>query len=215
MRRKLRQLLVERDFDEIARLAERGTRVLGDLLPLTYEPDPLIAWRAVEATGVAGVRIAERNPAAVREHLRRLYWLLSEESGGICWRAPEVMAELVGRMPGLYDDYVPIVLHLIVEMAEEDLGHFRVGSLWAIGRLGEVAAGQMSSVLPAVVAALDHSDPQVRGMAVWALARTGRLDRLEEHPHLLSDAGPVDFYEDGLLSRTSVGALVRRSLGGG
>jgi len=46
---------------------------------------------------------------------------MSEESGGICWRAPEAMAEITRRRPDLCADYVPIVVSLITEMAEEDL----------------------------------------------------------------------------------------------
>jgi HEAT repeat protein len=212
MRRQLRELLAAGDLQAVARLADHRTRVLGDLLPFTYDPDPRIAWRAVEATGVAGARMADRAPDAVREHLRRLYWLLSEESGGICWRAPEAMAEIVGRRPDLYGDYVPIILHLITEMAEEDLGHFRTGLLWAIGRLGEVAADEVADVLPALEAALDHPDAQVRGMAVWALAQVGRADLLDGHPDLLADEAPVDLYENGVFGPTSVGSLARRSV---
>lgn len=210
MRQRLRDLLARGDLGGIARLAERRTRVLGDLLPFTYDADPQIAWRAVEAAGVAGARIAERDAAAVREHLRRLHWLLSEESGGICWRAPEAMAEIVRRRPDLYGDYISIILHLIVEMAEEDLEHFRAGLLWAIGRLAGVAGHQVDDVLPAMVAALDHPDGQVRGMAVWALAEAGRADLVETA--LRADTAPVAFYVDGTLGRTSVGALARRSV---
>lgn len=211
MRRQLRELLAAGDLDEVVRLAENRTRVLGDLLPFTYDPDAAMAWRAVEATGAAAARVAELDPDAVRQHLRRLYWLISEESGGICWRAPEVMAEIVRRRPDPYGDYIPIILHLLVEMAEEDLAHFRAGVLWAIGRLGPVAADQVGDVLPAITAALHHPDPQVRGMAVWALLEAGRVDLLEEYPGLKADEGGVDLYENSRLMRTSVGALARRS----
>lgn len=215
MRRRLRELLAAGDLEAVARLAERRKRVLGDLLPFTYDPDPETAWRAVEAMGVVSARIAKHDPEAVRQHLRRLYWLISEESGGICWRAPEAMAEIVRRRPDLYGDYIPIILHLLVEMAEEDLAHFRAGVLWAIGRLGPVAARQVGDVLPAVVAALEQPDPAVRGMAVWALQEVGRADPLREHPGLAADEGAVELYEDGALVRTSVGGLARRSMASG
>ncbi|HKJ92598.1 MAG TPA: hypothetical protein VJ957_05480 [Longimicrobiales bacterium] len=210
MRRVLRDLLVAGDFAEIARLARARTRVLGDLVPLTYDRDPQVAWRAVEAMGAAGAACAEHDPGPVREHLRRLYWLLSEESGGICWRAPEAIAEIAARRPDLFGDYIPIVVHMILEMADEDLEHFRPGLLWAIGRLGDTAAGEMEAVLPAVAAALDHPDPQVRGMAVRALQRTGHADLLAGRPALLADDGPVDLYEAGVLHRTTVGTLAQR-----
>jgi len=207
---ELRTLLANRDLDAIAEVAGRVTRILGALVSLTFDRDPLIAWRAVEAMGVAAVRIAERDPGAVREHLRRLNWLITEESGGICWRAPEAMAEIVARLPGPYTEFVPIVGHLLVETAEEDLRHFRAGMLWAIGRLGAVASPHLADVLPAMTTALAHADPQVRGMAVWALSQVGSANRVGA---LGEDAGAVEVYEAGQLMRTTVGALVRRATG--
>jgi hypothetical protein len=209
----LRKLLENRRFEELAELAAGKRRALGALIALTYEPDPQLGWRAVEAMGLAADRIAGEDPEYVRNHLRRLYWLISEESGGQCWRAPEAMAEIVRRRPELFAEYGSIAACLILEMAEEDLDRFRPGALWAIGRLGAVAGDHIEEVLPAVTAALDDADPQARGMAVWCLGQVGRADLVADRPNLLADEGPVDLYEGGLLKRTTVAELVRRVLG--
>jgi hypothetical protein len=209
MKRELRALLAAHDARGIAELAGRATRVLGALVPLTYDRDPRIAWRAVEAMGVAAERIAARDPGAVREHLRRLNWLITEESGGICWRAPEAMAEIVARLPVAYAEFIPIVVHLLAETTDEDLQHFRVGMLWAIGRLGSVAVPHLADVLPAMTVALDHADPQVRGVAVWALSRVGQGGRVARYGALADDGGLVELYEAGDLAHTTVGALAR------
>ena len=211
MKRMLRQLLAEGRIEAVARLAEERAGVLGALVPLTYEADEELAWRAVEAMGATAARVAERNPAAALEHLRRLLWLLSEESGGICWRAPESMAEIVRRQPEAFADYIPIIVHLLVELAEEDLAHFRPGVLWAIGRLGPLASDEVAAVLPAVRTALAHPDPQVRGMAVWALVECGQSDVVTAIEPLSLDSGPVDLFEQGRLVRTTVGALAARA----
>ena len=208
--RALRELLEEGDLERIAQMAVRRKRVLGSLISLTFDPQPRIVWRAVEAMGAAAERIAEEDPQVVRDHLRRLYWLISEESGGVCWRAPEAMAEIVRRRPQQFADYVPIVVCLIDNMAKEDLDHFHPGVLWAIGRLGPLVGENLPAVLPAIRAALDHDDPQVRGMAVWCLGEVGQAELVGGRTDLLMDSGPVDLYEDGRLARTSVGRLVRR-----
>jgi HEAT repeat protein len=211
----LHELLVAGQLEQIGDMAVRQKRVLGSLVALTFDTDPLICWRAIEAMGIATARIAEQDAAYVREHLRRLYWLLSEESGGVCWRAPEAMAEIASRQPTLFADYIPIVVSLIVNLAKEDLQHFRGGALWAIGRLGSVAGDHLPPVLAAVTAALDDTDPQIRGMAAWCLGRVGQARILAGRPHLLTDEGSVDLYEGRLLTRTSVGRLVRRVLNDG
>ena len=212
MKRELRALLEAYDLAGIAERAGQASRVLGALVPLTFDRDPLIAWRAVEATGVAAERLRERAPDAVREHLRRLNWLITEESGGICWRAPEAMAEIVARLPEACAEFVPIVVHLLVETAEEDLRHFRVGMLWAIGRLGPVAAPHVTDVVPAMAACLTHSDPQVRGTAVWALSRVGHADVVAARVGLRDDVGVLQVYEGGEVIQTTVGVMAQSAV---
>ena len=212
MNRTLRDLLAQGRLEQIADLAERQQRVLGELVARTFDASDLTGWRAVEAMGLAADRIAQRDPQYVREHLRRLHWLLNDESGGICWRAPEAMAEIVRHRPRLFGDYIPIVVHLILNLAEADLDHFRAGILWAIGRLAAVAGDHIPDVLPAITCALDNSDPQARGMAVWCLGQVGQAQLLAGRPDLLCDAGPVDLYEDRLLNGTSVCRLVQRAV---
>jgi methylated-DNA-[protein]-cysteine S-methyltransferase len=208
-----RALLEGGRLHELADLATAQRRIMGSLISLTYDPDPLIGWRAVEAMGMAAGRIARDDPDHVRQHLRRLYWLISEESGGQCWRAPEAMAEIVVQAPGQFEEYAAIAGSLLLEMADEDLQRFRPGALWAVGRLAGVLGDHLDDVLPAVTAALDDGDPQARGMAVWCLGQAGRADVLAARPDLQADEGPVDLYEDGSLRRTSVGRLAREVLG--
>lgn len=209
---RLRDLLADGNFELITKVAAEKRRALAILVSLTFDEDPQIAWRAVEALGAASARVAEDDPDYVREQLRRLYWLLSEESGGICWHAPEAMAEIVRHQPELFADYIPIVVFLILSMAEEDLDHFKIGALWAIGRLGPLAAEYVGEVRDTVTAALDDPDPQVRGTAAWCLGRLGQSATLAERSELLSDEAPVSLYQTLSLEQTSVGELVRRML---
>jgi len=213
MKRELRELLVENRLDEIADMAEGKRRVLSILRSLTFDRDRLIGWRAVEAMGVVAARIADDDPDCVLEELRGLYWLLSEESGGVCWHAPEAMAEIVRRRPSQFSSYISITVTLLNEMADEDLDHFRPGILWAIGRLGPIATDAIDAALPAIKAALDSPDPQARGMAAWCLGQIERADLLEGRTDLLDDPGTLDFYENSELRRTTVRDLVVRALG--
>lgn len=208
----VRELLAQGEFDTIAELAAEKRRVLAVLVSLTFDSDPQIGWRAIEALGISSRRVAENDHEYVREHLRRLYWLVSEESGGICWHAPEAMAEIVRQKPSLFADYIPIVMFLILNMAEEDLDHFKAGTLWAMGRLGSLAGDHVEGVRDVVTSALDDPDPQIRGTAAWCLGQLGQAAILADRSDLLSDEAPVAFYEKESLELTSVGALARRAL---
>jgi len=209
LKNRLRDLLREGDLEGVGELAMQTRRVLGSLVALTFEPEPRMGWRAIEAMGISVERMAPRYPAYVREHVRRLYWLITEESGAVFWRAPECLAECCAREPDLLQNHIPIAFHLIETLEEEDLEHFRPGALWAIARLADLARPDLPGVLPLVLDALNRADPQARGMAVWCLGRAGELRALEDRPQLLTDPGPVQLYRNRDLEETTVGRLTR------
>ena len=212
MKKQLRDLLERGELEEIATLAESKTRVLGSLVSLTFETNPLIRWRAIDAMGAVTRRIVDEDPDTIRELLRRLFWLICEESGGICWHAPEAMAEVVCQKPELFSEYVPITMMLLLEMADEDLEHFRFGILWAIGRMGPLTRKDIPDVLAQIIDALDNEDPQVRGVAVWCLDKVGRAELLADREDLLDDQGVVDLYEDGKLMSATISDLTKNAL---
>jgi len=208
----LREHLVQGNLEEVAEMAMGRRKVLGTLLALTFDPDLEVVWRAIEAQGMAAERLSVKSPAYVREHMRRLYWLITEESGACFWRAPECMAECGARLPRLLDSHVPIAFHLIETMEEEDLEHFRPGALWAVGRLIGVAEDDLPGVLPRVFEALSDPLSQSRGMAVWCLRQVGKGAALADHPGLLEDDGVVHLYRDRAVEEITVARLTREVL---
>ena len=209
----LRDLLVAGRLEEVAELASGKKRVLGSLISLTFDADPQVVWRAIEGMGMAVDRVAASDKGSAKEHMRRLYWLITEEAGAVFWRAPERMAECCARVPTLFKNHIPIAFHLLETLEEEDLEHLRPGALWAIGRLVGVARHDLPTVLPLVVEALDRPDPQARGMAVWCLGEVERTEFLEGRTDLLADSGPVHVYRNRTLEPLTVGRLTRDVLG--
>ncbi len=212
LKNQIRNLLEEGDLDQVAEVATARRRTLGQLVSLTFDSDPTIVYRAIEATGVCAGRLAKIDPDSVWEHLRRLLWMISEESGGICWHAPELMAEIVHRLPDQFSEYLEVTASFLLTMEEEDLEHFRPAALRALGLLGEIPGDLRSELMPAVTAALDSPDAQARGMAVWALSRMGETDLISGRKELLSDDGEVDHYHDGRHHRTTIADLTRSLL---
>ena len=203
----VRKHLVRGDLEAVAELATGRKRVLGSLVALTFDGDAEVVWRAIEAMGMAVEKVAVTHKGYAKEHMRRLYWLITEESGGVFWRAPECMAECCARLPEFFQDHIPIAFHLLETLEEEDLEHFRPGALWAIGRLINVARDDLHQVLPLVVGALDRPDPQARGMAIWCLGEVGETRVLNGRSDLLEDQGPVLLYGNRTLEKTTVGRL--------
>ncbi|MFC1500362.1 DVU0298 family protein [Candidatus Zixiibacteriota bacterium] len=209
---QIRELLEMGDLGQVAEVALSRRRTLGQLVSLTFDSDPLIVYRAIEATGLCAERLAPTDPEALLELLRRLNWMITEESGGICWRAPEMMAEVVRRDPVQFGDFLDVVASFLITMEPEDLEHFRISALRALGLLGIISDERQTELIPLVITNLDSPDPQVRAMSVLALSEMGEHAVLEDRSGLLSDDGEVEWYADGDLSLVTVADMTRSVL---
>jgi HEAT repeat protein len=212
LKKTLRDLLLRGDLEAVGDLVTERKRSLGTLISLTFDSDLQVVWRAIEAMGLAVQAVAKTNKPYAKEHMRRLYWLITEEAGAVFWRAPECMAECCARLPKLFKSHVPIAFHLLETLEEEDLEHFRPGAIWAIGRLIGVSRDDLPAVLPLVVEALDRPDSQARGMAVWCLGEVGERETLEKRPDLHRDEGTVLLYRDRTVEETTVACLTQEVL---
>ena len=199
-------MLVAQDYAAILEVSRHKRRTLSFLTALTYDPDSLIGWRAVEAMGLVAGLTAKEDPEFVRIHLRRLQWLLNDESGGIGWRAPEAMGEIIRNQPDLFAEFIPIVISLL-DMEEEDVIPFRPGILWAIGRIAQVRPDATQPALPWVYPCLSDPNPQTRGMAVWCLGQLRLEIPSEVTETLLTDDAPVKLYVDNQLVGTTVSQI--------
>lgn len=195
-------------FERIEALAARQKRVLSWLTGLTYHPDRLIAWRAVQALGLSARVIGEKDAEYVRVHLRRLMWLVNDESGGIGWRAPEALGEIIACNPDGFEDFIAPLFYLL-ELEEEDAGRFRTGVLWAIGRVCATRPAYFQQIERQVWDCLEDPQAQVRGMALWALQQASWRAVTPPPEALWNDPGKVELYQDGRLYETTVAELAQ------
>lgn len=171
LKEQVRAWLVEGSLAEIVRLAERERRVLSYLTGLTYDADSRVAERAVRAMGLAAGAISDTDAEFVRGHLRRLFWLLNDESGGIGWRAAEAIGEIIRARPVRFAEFIPNLIWLL-DMETEDAVRFRPGILAGILRVAEVADLSARADLPNLLEALlGEPDPTLRALARACLDR--------------------------------------------
>jgi methylated-DNA-[protein]-cysteine S-methyltransferase len=131
----VRDWLLKSDFVSILDLAGRQKRILSLLTALTYDPDPRVTDRAIEATGRAAPKIAQRDPEFVRNYILRLFWLVNDESGGICWRAPELIGAIIHACPQFA--HFNSMLVSLLDLEKEDAPRFRDSTLRAIEMIRE------------------------------------------------------------------------------
>jgi len=170
---ELRHLLLEADELPFAELAGRKKSILSQLTALTYDSDPEVISQAIQMTGLAAKIIAERDPEYVRNYLLRLFWLVNDESGGICWRAPELIGEILYTCPQ-FSQFFPMLISLI-NLEKEDAPRFLPGILWAIGRVAQVDRHAMLSAIRQVQTfSLQSQDPAALEMAIWCMKQLNR-----------------------------------------
>jgi hypothetical protein len=202
LRQKVRALLKEGNFPELVSLAGRESPVTGVLLQFLYDPHDPLHWRALEGLG----HVAHGHPQQVQKVISRLLWLLNEDSGSFGWGAAAALGE-IGRHE------LPVVSHIIPMFCgflEETFS--RAPMLWGVGRMAQVHPEELHEVVPYVLPCLKDSDPQVRGLSVWALGSLKEQAAREPLGKLLEDESPLDLYDHGELRRTTVAQLAREAL---
>ena len=166
----LRQWLLDANYAPILEIAETRKSILSQLTALTYEENATISDNAIEASGLAARIIAGRDPEYIRNYLLRLFWLVNDESGGIGWRAPELIGEILYHCPQ-FDQFFPMLISLL-DLEEEDAPRFRAGTLWAIGRVAQAARDAMLPALSRVQNYLlrnETTNLEARDNAMWCV----------------------------------------------
>lgn len=211
MKSELRSWLVSADFRKVLDAASGSNSAIGVLINLTYSDDALLRWRAIDAVGRCAKHLVPERSGVFKKYLRRLFWMMTDESGSIAPHAPEVIGEIVRSDPDAFSEFVPLALSLM-NLEPEDRPMFLSGILYALGRIGEASPGAVQAGVKGMEACLSEADSQVRAMAVWCLGRTGRGDILLRRPELGRDGGRAQIYLEESLQDTTVAELYETTL---
>ena len=201
----VKELVAERQLPQLVELALADKRVVGVLCALLFEQDDCFRWRSIEALGAVAAVVSEDNLESVRELLRRLEWLMNDESGGSGWHSPEAMAAIVMNVPVMINDFGVL---LGSYLTDEPLGR---GAHWAVAAIARVRPNLFSDKIDELTESLRSADPYVRGYAVLALASLDQESVADRTQLLIEDVGTLDLYsrETGEMHETTVGDLVR------
>lgn len=205
----VRRLVDGRDHEGLARWALQEPDTIVTVVSLVFERDDLRRWRAIEALGQLAAAVAqEEGLEKVRGIIRRLLWLMNDESGGIAWHGPEAIAEVLNSVPELLEEYGRIVASFIDEPP------FGPGVHRAISRLAHQAPGQFEHVADRLLRSPGSIDPAERAHGLLALS-TLVPERAVEAAEALSDdeAEVIDYDRDrGELDHRTVAEIARAVL---
>lgn len=98
------------EFETIEKASLHNKNIFGWLISLSYDKEKPISWKAIEAMGhVAKAYVDAEQIEPLRNTIRKLLWSMTDESGGIGWRAAELIGEIIYAEPSLFEDIIPIL----------------------------------------------------------------------------------------------------------
>jgi len=202
-RQAARQLLAAHDPEAVRVWARTERNPLAVLSTELFTAEPLTAWRAIEAIGIAAGEVARKDIDSVERTVRRNFWMMNDESGNVGWHAPQTIGEILYRVPELIEQFAPLLPAFFVEEP------FERGAYWAVARIAACRAPAFAGIEADLIASLTADDPPIRYFALKALSLIDPAAAAKAAAQLGDDIHPVNVYsfETGQLEETSVGRL--------
>ncbi len=199
---QVRQILLERNFDKLDKWATADRNPLRTLTSLLFETDFLVVWRAIEAIGKVARIVADRDLEKVRKLIRRLFWLMNEESGGLCRRGPEAISEILVNVPKLIGEFGGMLPSFLWEEP------FESGTRFALYRLLNQKQNTLEIFKVCVgdlLKSLEHEDDIIRGYSYLALNEFNKTNSLTiEIPEFKKAIVPFYDFSTGELLRVTL-----------
>lgn len=186
---ELKELLANRDNEELLRWASSVRNPLRVLISLTYDEDELARWRAIEAVGLVAVLQRTSDLEKIRDIIRRMMWLMNDESGGLGWHSPEMVGEILVNVPELIPEYaglLPAYFH------EEP---FERGTWSAVSRVAAINSEIFREFTEEIETALTDPDPYIRCYVALILEKVCGLKCREAVIRLVGDHQTLALYD--------------------
>ncbi len=192
------ECLKQNDFPRLLDLADGFPGIFRLLIPLTYDKEDVLSWRAIEAIGLIAGKRAKADPAGVRGLVQRVLWMMREESGNNPWSAPEILGEIVRNSPDEFSDIAPIIVSF------HDEAILRRGVLRAIVRISETRPDLMEYASTIIGQYLKDPDAVTRFYALLAAGTLLLRELLPDVEALQHDSAEVKIYRHRNLEKAEL-----------
>lgn len=178
----------------------------------------VVRWHGISSFGMVVGRMADEDMARARVVMRRITWMLNEESGGCGWGVPEAMGEICASHEGLAAEYGRFVLSYIHEEEGKPENYLEFtmllrGAIWGVCRLAQSRPDIAAPALKDLIAALGSPDPTTVGIACWGLGGLGDKEAVEHLEKLKDRNEEVVIYRNRTFENCTVGQLAGEALG--
>ena len=158
LRNKIFKILQEKDYpDYVPELMSYPLKkIIFILFSGLNNKDERIKWHSVAGFGDVIKVLVEKDPNQGRIFIRRLLWMLSDESVGIAWGIPEVMGEILSKVDILAREYSSILVSQIIDLKGRpdnflEYEPLRRGGYWAVARFSLSYPELVKKYVPEIV----------------------------------------------------------------
>ncbi len=205
-KREVARAVQQEDLARLTEMALRDRLVLRKMQRLLYNADPEARWKAVLMLGGVAGAIAQKDPAAVGDLLRRLLYA-ANDSAAANWGTIETVGEIIRSQPGLYGSFVRHILGLMADAPS------RPAILWAIGRIGAAYPKLVkNSSFFALFDLLGSKDAATRGYAVWALGQVRAAEAKGAISRMKDDDEEFELFDGTNLKITTIGKQAAKAI---
>ena len=185
-----------------------GRRAIGPLMGAFCHGEEGVRWHAIRGLGAVCQQLYEKDPEGVRWVMRRLIWMLNDESGGIGWGCGEAMGEIMARIPPMAHEY-----HRILSSYLDPEGNYlenpllQRGVLWGLARLGQASPVFVRDMRPLLCHYLQKNEPEILVPALFLARFLGNGAYSGEILSHVNDTRQLSFYWDGRFMPLEIGRL--------
>ncbi|MBI9111288.1 DVU0298 family protein [Maridesulfovibrio ferrireducens] len=180
-------------------------------------PSEIVRWHGISSFGQVVDRMFAEDAARARIVMRRIMWMLNEESGGCGWGVPEAMGEITASNKVLADEYGRILLSYIHEEEGKPENYLEFtlllrGAIWGVARLAQNRPDIVKPATDDLIKFLGSSDPALVGIACWALGGLKAERAVAQLEKITDRQTSINIYKDRLLQSVAVGQLAQEAL---
>ncbi|MCW7753176.1 HEAT repeat domain-containing protein [Desulfobotulus sp. H1] len=198
---------------EVRLAALSGRRAAGPLIGALCHRESRVFWAAVRGLGAVAEGLFDSDSEGVRWIMRRLIWMLNDESGGMGWGCGEAMGEIMARIPKMAHEY-----HRILCSYMDPDGNFlenpllQRGALWGLARLGEASPFFVRDLNGFLDHYLSSEDPAIVAPALLLAGMLNDPAHKESLTRLLSDERRFSLYREGRFVSVVIAELAAKAL---
>lgn len=206
----------EQEFSKLMEQHSMQT-LIAPLFSSLCAPTVIVRWHGITCFGKVVSRMTEEDAPRARVVMRRIMWMLNEESGGCAWGVPEAMGEITAVNDLMAREFG----HILLSYSHEEEGkpenylEFTTllrGAIWGVARQAQDRPDISAPATNDLIGFLKNPDPVIVGTACWALGSLKSSKSVKSLEALTDNDTVIEIYKDCLLQSVTVGRLAQEAL---